>query len=127
MPKGMRVQVPPRAPNLLLPLKLLHLTFKVRPAAEHPLFWDWQFGFLSIWLFGSSDEDAIERAERVLEQLPYERVGDSVSVRNRESETSGVAEFQRLEKLARQVGLALLLMSVATGAEEHDFETMDPP
>jgi hypothetical protein len=108
-------------------MKLLQLTFKVRPAVHHPMFYEWQFGFLSIWLFGSSDEDARKRAEKVLEQLPYERVGEGISVRDRESKTGGSAEFRRFEKEALEVGLALRLASLATGVDEGDFETMELP
>lgn len=56
------------------------------------MYWDLQFGFLSIWLFGSSDEDAIERAEKILEQLPFEIAGESgPSVRDCQPETGSNA------------------------------------
>ena len=108
-------------------MKLRHVIFKVRPATEHPMYWDWQCGFLCIWLFGSSVDDAAEHARAILEELPYEIVEGRVSVRDCEPETGGNAMFKPGEQQARQVGLAIILHACAPGVDEGAFETMEPP
>ena len=58
------------------------------------------------------DEDAVERAEKILAQLPYEKVGDEACLRDRESEESEESEvemFRQMEEIAKRIGLALQL------------------
>ena len=100
---------------------------KVRPAVEHPFFWDAQFGYLQVWLFAESPSGAGSRASRIVEQLPYEIAGSRVAVYLIEN-PSEKPEFQRGELEARSTGLALFFAAVATGGEdEEEFEREDPP
>ena len=120
---------------------LHRILLKVRPLPGHPLFWKMQFGFLRMWLFADSAEDAAERAMKLIAELPYERVGDQVAVETRKQPgaTSGalpaaegpsqeVREQNAIrEQLAMESGLSLMLIIVPTGAEEADFDSMPLP
>ncbi len=108
-------------------IKLRRITTKVRPAVNHPTYWTWQAGFLDMWLFSDSDEDAVSRAETILSQLFYESVEEgAVSIRECDQSEPN-PEWLSRENAARQLGFSLFLTSIATGGEERDFETMDAP
>jgi hypothetical protein len=93
------------------------------------MFYDWQFGFLNIWLFAESDDDAADRAVKILEQLPYERSEvDVPTFRDWDDDSKHPMEWRRHASIARQIGLALRLDSLATGAgNEEEFDTSETP
>ncbi len=103
-------------------MKLFRVTFKVQPTADHPLYWDWEFGLLSMWLFGASADDAAERAEAIIKHLPYELVGDGCKSRladaappySKAETTSGAANQ------ALQSGLAIFVEAGSTGIDEPE-------
>jgi hypothetical protein len=101
------------------PRRLFCVSFKVRPSVDHPRFYDWQFGILHLWIFGTDDDDAGERAEIIIQTLPYEIVGDSYS-----SLVEGSAEIEdtppnrTAAACAKQFGFGLSLSAAATGWEE---------
>lgn len=117
------------------PTDLCRVTFRVRPLPGNPRYWDCQFGFLLVWLYSNSPEDANARADKILDELPYERIGtDALVVRAIDNEgfaprtdslvaqsPSDVAEETRVQ-LAKESGLSLLLLGVNTGADEAEFE-----
>lgn len=116
---------------------LHRVNLKVRPLPGHPLYWKCQCGILCVWLCANSPEDAAERVTTIVETLPYERVGDEVSVSTRNADaataTASVAvgpseetrEQCRLrEQLAGESGLSMLLIAVAVGGDDTGLETM---
>jgi hypothetical protein len=107
-------------------MKLIRLALKVQPACDHPMFWEWEFGQLYMWLFADSDEDAAERASAILKQLPYEEIGEAIGFRDCNLEKPDPRdEFKQRETVARQLGLALFLDSLAPGvADDHEFQSL---
>ncbi len=105
---------------------LFCVTMKVRPLPWHPKFYEWQFGYLEVWLFsGSNGGDVAKRARKiVVENLPYELVGDEVAIRENASSLEGVPSG---EAAAMAVGLGIFLACVPTGTDEGDFEREDFP
>jgi len=105
-------------------MELYRVDLKVRPDKRHPMFWDVEFGYLCLWLFGESPEDAGERAALIVEQLPYERTDDRVTIHE---DTLGARnQFEKQYSTARSVGLALLLVGCATGADHQAFDASPP-
>lgn len=102
-------------------MELFRSTIRVRPSVAHPLYYDWQFGYLSIWLFGESSDDASERAEQILEQLPYETVGEWSKCQAANAVAPESEKVAAAEKEAAQMGLALHLDCFATGLDEGSF------
>ncbi len=109
--------------------------FKVKPTKNHPRFFDWDFGLLSIWLFADSGDEAIERAETIIAALPYEIFGagkywtckttpDKKQILIGTDEPMNSRESQHLERVALEAslvfefGIAFLLEAAETGAEE---------
>lgn len=104
----------------------LHLVSgKVRPTPGHPLYYEWQFGFLRLWLFADSLEDAKDKALAILEVLPYEQVGEQVRV---ESEFPSTEESRQMHGFAREqaekLGLGIEMFAAETGTDEAGFEAM---
>lgn len=103
--------------------KLHRVSAKVRPLPWHPKYYDWQFGFISIWLFANSIDDSSDRALRILDLLPYERVGDDLGVETGFPQTEESRAMQdRAQEKAEQIGFAIRLIAVETGADEIAFE-----
>lgn len=105
---------------------------KVRPLPGHPLYWKIQFGILNVWLYSDSPEAAADTAEKIIEVLPYERVGTQARVflvraaaaRSPGDQSDETREEMDLrEQLAAETGLSLLLICVTLGADETDFES----
>lgn len=63
-------------------LQLFRVVFEVKLTSKHPMFFNAGDGFFSIWLFDESKESAVLRAALIIEQLPFERVGDGADVVN---------------------------------------------
>ncbi|MFZ1219413.1 MAG: hypothetical protein WAO00_08970 [Chthoniobacterales bacterium] len=114
---------------------LYRVNVKVRALPGHPLYWDCQCGILCIWLFANSPGDAAERVAAIVAVLPYERVGDEVSVCTGEENAAeenrardgGPSEETRKqcrlrEQLARESGMSMLLIAVAVGGDDTGFE-----
>lgn len=57
-------------------MDLYRVAIKASPAVEHPLFWEWKTGYLCMWLYAQSREEAEERADKIIAQLPYEPTGE---------------------------------------------------
>jgi hypothetical protein len=107
-------------------MELRRVTMNVRPAVDHPLYYEWGAGFLDMWIFSSSDEDVIERAEAILSHLPYERVGSDCSIRDC-VEPSATAEWRACEASARKIGFSMFLSSIEPGLEGDDFDEIAAP
>lgn len=99
---------------------LRRVSIKVRPAPFHPQYWEWDGGYLSLFIYGFSDQDAVERALKILAQLPYEMV------------ESGVAElftgqpsplFDQDFQRATEIGFAMRVDVMGTGAAGDEFES----
>ncbi|MFL6514412.1 MAG: hypothetical protein ACJ8M1_05255 [Chthoniobacterales bacterium] len=104
---------------------LYQVTFKVRPAKEHPQFWRWQFGWLNVFLFAAGEYDAIERAKTITDQLPYEAVELTGMVQQLNG-TAVKPHFRQAEQDARHSGLGFHLIGYVPGADEEDFEAFCP-
>ena len=117
---------------------LYRVTLKVRPLPGHPLYWKMQFGFLLVWLFADSYDGAASTACKIVGELPYELIGEQFAVTSyaapvtKEESGSSVVDDPSPEtteqmairkQLALESGLALMLIVVATGADETGFET----
>jgi hypothetical protein len=114
------------------------VNLKVRPLPGHPTYYDWQFGYFGLWLFANSIDDARDRALLIVGALPYEVIGDKVSVETnfprteesramngRAQETAGeigLAMSDHAQEVAEGTGLGMCLFSVRTGADETSFE-----
>lgn len=103
------------------------VTIKVRPSPEHATYYEWQFGFLNVWVFAESAEAAAEAAGAIVDHLPYERVGESASVRDTLGGIPTLPGAESCAANAKALGIALSLISCATGVDEGDFETMECP
>ena len=110
-------------------MKLHQVTFKVRPSTRHPLFHEWDHGFLNVWLFADSDADAADRAFTIVEQLPYELAeAHAARVREWTHDAGFPREWHSHAAAARQIGLALRLDGVAAGhGDTRLFEQMEAP
>lgn len=106
-------------------MDLYRVVVKVRPTPRHPLYWDVQFGHLLVCLPAESPADAVRRACSIVDQLPYDRVGPSVTVH--QAQPVSPKPFERCERDARAIGVSLCLVACATGVDEEEFETSDPP
>ncbi len=114
-------------------MKLYRVTFKTRPTKDHPRFFEIQFGYLHIWIYGDGPQDAGERACTIVEQLQYERAEDKESwdeswrASVRLSGGSKLPEFQAAEKTAKVIGIAFFLHELTTGGDESELVAADPP
>jgi len=103
--------------------QLYRVSAKVRPLPWHPIYYDWQFGFLSLWLFANSVEDARERALLIAGALPYELAGEELSVETGFPQTEeSRAMHDGAQAKAEKIGLAIRVYAVETGADEAEFE-----
>ncbi len=104
---------------------LFCVTMKVRPLPWHPRFYEWQFGYLEVWLFSKSNDadEAKNSAAAIVENLPYEVVGDEVAIRENATSLEGTPSG---EACARDVGLGIFLACRPTGSDEEDFESDFP-
>ncbi len=103
------------------------IVMKVRPAVQHPLFFETQYGRLCVWLFASSDDDAADRAIAIVERLPYELVGDGATV-YRDSNNNDAAlppevrpNIERCRQQLREAGLSVFWFAAPVGADEGMF------
>ena len=105
-------------------MQLYRVSVKVRPTKHHPLFWDFQFGFLQVWLYGESPEAAAHHAWNVVSELPYELPSTEIAIYPAIQPER--AEWEIHRQRAMELGIALALCSCSTGTSEGDFETMEP-
>lgn len=103
-------------------LPLWGVIAKVRPTREHPLYYDWQHGFLVIVLYSNKPDSACAIAKSIIEQLPYELVGAEVAVLDAERLADRCAGAIAS---GQQLGLGLLLVAFATGSNAAEFEAMN--
>lgn len=103
--------------------ELYRVSAKVLPATWHPKFYEWQFGFLSLWLFATSAEDAGEKAVVIIGALPFERVDDEFAIESHFPRTEeSLAMHGRAQEQAEQTDFALRLFACETGADQAEFE-----
>jgi len=107
--------------------KLYRVAVKVRPLPGHPRYWDCQCGILNVWLFGDSPTVAADAASTIVDALPLERVGTQSAVFEDEDYSAPGDDalfkgYAQRKALAEESGLSLLLIGVATGADETGFE-----
>lgn len=108
-------------------MHLYRFCLKVRPAAHHPSFFEWQFGLLNVWLAAQNLETAMQMARGILDQLPYEPLpeGTLTDVNPLRAPLPPPLDVIRAEVL--RTGLALRLESWQPGADEAAFEAMRWP
>jgi hypothetical protein len=103
--------------------ELYRISAKVLPATWHPKFYEWQFGFLSLWLFAISAEDAAEKANVIIEALPFERIDNLFAIESQFPRTEESLALQGgAQEQAEQTGFALRLAACRTGADQDEFE-----
>jgi len=61
-------------------MKLYQVCLKVRTRPWHPEYHHLGCGYLILWIFAGSHEDAVERAVSVGEGLPFEVIGEKANV-----------------------------------------------
>jgi hypothetical protein len=119
-------------------MDLYRFSVEVSLTVEHPLFWrwkpKWKTGHLCIWLFAACSDDAKERAESILSQLPYEAAGESSCVLASEARRlateapKGVAEHEKCrETEARELGIAISVHAMPVHGESFLEAIPDSP
>lgn len=88
------------------------------------MYWDLQFGYLQVWIYADSPDDAADRVWHIVEQLPYERVGTLVSVHLDKQPV--IPEFEAGERMASSLGIGLFFGACVTGVDEGNFEAETP-
>jgi hypothetical protein len=88
-------------PSITEKTNLYRVTLKVRPSKDHPRFWEIQFGYLHICLFGADQNEVAGR--------------------------SALPELLAAEARAKDIGVSFYCHNFATGVDEGDFETVTPP
>ncbi len=101
-------------------MQLYRVAFKVRPAAQHPKYWEIQFGFLLLYLWAESAEQAGDSAATIVGVLPYEVVGRNVEVIHITGPDKK-PELERCAQEARSIGFCMSLVACQTGTDEGDF------
>jgi hypothetical protein len=116
-------------PSITEKTNLYRVTLKVRPSKDHPRFWEIQFGYLHIFLFGADQNEVAGRAVIIAEQLPYELVfpEGTKRVTIRRAGSSALPELLAAEARAKDIGVSFYCHNFATGVDEGDFETVTPP
>jgi hypothetical protein len=114
----MEIEDPPIKPHLFC------VIFSIRPAPWHPMFFEWQFGRLYMWLFASSDDDAKERAEVIVDQLPYELAGTWCKSLPADDPILQEPQMIPIAREARHTGLALSVAYMPTGTDEEEFNAL---
>lgn len=104
---------------------MAHSTFRVivrvRPATTHAYYWDVEHGYLHVWLFAATADEAASKAAGVLEALPFERVGTLGKI---ERHTLPLPhELKRHEEDLQAVGISFLFVGIRTGADDDGFST----
>jgi hypothetical protein len=93
--------------------KIWRVKLKVKPSPQHPLYFEWEDGWLNVWLLDESFESAAHRATDILEHLPYEIIGDTVGVSADEMPGPEKADEMRIcEHQAKRLGFAMYLWAV---------------
>ena len=92
---------------------------KVRPQPHHPRYWEWQFGFVYLWLHAIGEGEVKERAFGILERLHYQVIKPEEAAI---LEPSGPQLFLDMIDQANKIGFAMQLVVCATGTEEIEFE-----
>lgn len=114
-------------------MKLFRVSFKVLPSKNHPCFWEIQFGFVQVWIYGESPSDAGDRALTVVEQLPYE-LFDSENAWEASTQaavfstdhTPTTEGFKEAQELARGAGVFVAFYGCKIGASVEEFKKMAP-
>jgi hypothetical protein len=101
-------------------MHLYRITYRVRPAVIHPIYYEWGFGYLSIWIFDKTEDAMIDRAEKIVEQLPYEIFGTKRHITKCAADKP-VKNEEGHYQLARHCGISVQLHPVIVGIEEADF------
>lgn len=93
----------------------------------------WQFGFLQVWLFAHSVDDASRKAAAIVDALPYERkedVGMKIALDSSLIAPAAGSDAELVlvdaRATARQVGIAVRLLACPPGANESRFDAMPP-
>ena len=102
---------------------LFETHFRVRPPPEHPLFFDFDFGILKVFLFAECGDSAAARATAIVRCLPYEIQSPRVRWRAVPDEVD--PRLKPAVADARQLGLGLFLLGAPVGSDE--IEGFDGP
>jgi hypothetical protein len=103
--------------------KLWRVTFQVRLDKYHPRFFDFQFGWLSFWLFAESSREAADLGAEIIGCLPYEPATSSANVVDVSvpGSTPGAKMSQGemlAENMARGTGLGICLFWRPLGEDD---------
>lgn len=116
-------------------LKLLKVSFGVRPTPSHPFYYEWQFGFLTVFLYDVDVQNAEQRAYRIVSQLPCYELTEfkdgfcKLHVWEKEgpvSDPKRLAKYKSAEQNAQHLGIAFFLDYMETGTTEPK-EFFSPP
>jgi hypothetical protein len=104
--------------------RLFQVQFKVRFSPDHPLYWELQFGGFYVFITDAEPERALERAEMIISQLPYERIGGEprISEITEQNSQRFPKEFQDCFTQARSYGASFFMVAARVGVDEGDFE-----
>lgn len=102
-------------PNPDAPCRLLCVAFNVRPKPAHPIFYDWETGLLSVWLFAASTDEATGRADRIVAELMYEVDYEKGVYAFEETDAAEAPFAPSCRAQAKQLGVAFSLHAERTG------------
>jgi len=101
---------------------LFMVRFKVRPTVKHPLYWEMELGFLMAWCFDTAGEDALHRMTAIIDQLPFELIGDgSATVFSGHDAVDSEVKQMKADE-ARAIGVSFTVFAARTGEmSESEF------
>ena len=104
----------------------LIVTAPVKPRVEHPLFWEWDTGILTMLIADRNASRAADRAARMIQALPYEWTGQIAAIAD---ELPKSKEAEAGYKLAGLVGLVLWLDIAGLGEDNRPrlLYPLNPP
>lgn len=106
-------------------MKMWAVIFGVRPRPAHPRYWELESGFLKLFLFAESRDDAAKRAHEIVRNLPYD-VSPGV-VAGAASEPAAVCDELDLACIenAKWTGLALRICGNPVGEGDPAWGCME--
>ena len=100
-------------------LKLFRVVVPVRPATTHPIYYDWEFGLLTVFITDTAPESAVDRTTRIIQALPYELAGPVDALVQHAKDPDQIVK--PVVRQALGLGIALQLDAAGIGVQKGDF------
>lgn len=114
---------------------LFKFAIGVKPTPFHPLYYEWQWGWLLIWIYGADFESARNNAARIAAALPYEftevnangwRIRPMGELKQLPPGHKCFGMPEVMENWAKNIGFSMMLDSASTGTDEPP-DLFQPP